>query len=72
MINKKILAIIFCATVLSCVLYDAVSEAQVGIFSKEDIIYYTPLWKGERFPDGRPKVSDEILKRMKDVAIEEA
>lgn len=45
---------------------------QVGVFSKEDLIEYTPLWKGERFPDGRPKVPDEILKRMKPVAIEEA
>ena len=25
------------------------------------IIELTPEWKGERFPDGRPKVSDDIL-----------
>jgi len=25
---------------------------------KEDIIALTPQWKGERFPDGRPKVED--------------
>ena len=24
----------------------------------EDIIALTPQWKGERFPDGRPKVPD--------------
>ena len=47
-------------------------NAQVGIFSKEDLIAYTPLWEGERFPNGRPKVSDDILERMKNVAIEEA
>lgn len=46
--------------------------AQVGVFSKEALIKYTPLWKGERFPDGRPKVPDEILARMKAVSIEEA
>ena len=46
--------------------------AQVGVFSKKDLIEYTPLWKGERFPDGRPKVSDDLLERMKEVSIEEA
>ncbi|HEY5967331.1 MAG TPA: RraA family protein [Chitinophagaceae bacterium] len=40
--------------------------------SKEEIIALTPDWKGERFPDGRPKVSDDIIKRMKPVTIEEA
>jgi hypothetical protein len=33
---------------------------------------YSPEWKGERFPDGRPHVSDELLERMKPVSIEEA
>lgn len=32
----------------------------------------TSEWKGERFPDGRPKVSDEILSRLKNISIEEA
>jgi 4-hydroxy-4-methyl-2-oxoglutarate aldolase len=32
----------------------------------------TALWKGERFPDGRPKVPDEILERMKLVTLNEA
>jgi 4-hydroxy-4-methyl-2-oxoglutarate aldolase len=32
----------------------------------------TPDWKGERLPDGRPKVSDAILKRLKNISIEEA
>jgi regulator of RNase E activity RraA len=30
------------------------------------------MWKGERFADGRPKVPDAILKRMKLVTLEEA
>lgn len=46
--------------------------AQVGVFSKEDIIKYTPKWEGERFPDGRPRVADELLERLKSVSIEEA
>jgi len=32
----------------------------------------TSNWKGERSTDGRPKVSDSILARLKDISIEEA
>ncbi len=32
----------------------------------------TPEWKGERFPDGRPRVPDVLLERLKNVSIEEA
>ena len=28
---------------------------------RDKIIALTPLWKGERFPDGRPKVADKYL-----------
>jgi regulator of RNase E activity RraA len=38
----------------------------------EELMYYTSEWTGERFDDGRPKVSDEILERMQKVSIEEA
>jgi regulator of RNase E activity RraA len=40
--------------------------------SKEDLVRLTPEWKGERFADGRPKVPDELLRRMKLVTLEEA
>lgn len=46
--------------------------AQEGFFSKEEVIKYTPDWTGERFADGRPKVPDSILDRMKNVTLEEA
>lgn len=39
--------------------------------NREDIIALTPLWKGERFPDGRPKVPDKYLEAMKDMTLEE-
>ena len=29
--------------------------------TKEQILFYTSEWKGERFPDGRPKVADNLL-----------
>ncbi|MFI5130796.1 MAG: RraA family protein [Chitinophagales bacterium] len=32
----------------------------------------TSKWKGERFPDGRPKVPDQLLERLKKVHLEEA
>ena len=41
-------------------------------FSKEELIEYTPEWKGERFEDGRPRVADDIIERMKNVTITQA
>ena len=38
----------------------------------EDIRFYTHPWEGERFPNGRPRVPDEILERMQRVTTEEA
>ena len=58
--------------VFAALLVARAANGQVGTFSKEDRIKYTPQWKGERFPDGRPKVPDELLTRMKTVSIEEA
>lgn len=41
-------------------------------WSPEDIKALTPEWKGERTPDGRPRVSDELLEKLKSVSMEEA
>lgn len=46
--------------------------AQLGMFSNEQRIDITRAWTGERFPDGRPKVPDAVLDRLKDVTAEEA
>ncbi|HUM64266.1 MAG TPA: RraA family protein [Chitinophagaceae bacterium] len=40
--------------------------------TSEEIKNLTPDWKGERFPDGRPKVPDDLLRRLKAVRLEEA
>ena len=58
--------------ILLIVLFSVQIKAQFVQASKEEIIALTPEWKGERFPDGRPKVPDDIIKRMKPVTIEEA
>ncbi|HEY3444311.1 MAG TPA: RraA family protein [Paludibaculum sp.] len=47
-------------------------SAQLGMFTTEQRTELTREWKGERFPDGRPKVPDEVLNRMKTVSAEEA
>ena len=39
--------------------------------TKEQILFYTAEWKGERSPDGRPKVPDGLLTRALDVSIED-
>lgn len=40
--------------------------------TKEQMLFLTREWKGDRFADGRPKVPDSILNRMKLVTLEEA
>lgn len=40
--------------------------------SKEELIFLTSEWKGERFADGRPKVPDDLLSRAKNIGIDDA
>ena len=40
--------------------------------SKEELIFLTPEWQGERLADGRPYVPDAILERLKKATLEEA
>ena len=46
--------------------------AQQVTLTPDQIKGYTPEWNGERFPDGRPKVPDKLLERLKAVRLEEA
>ena len=39
---------------------------------REEIIALTPQWKGERLPDGRPKVDVKYLRALKNLTLEEA
>ncbi len=65
MFRLRLITLIF---ILSA-FYETAMAQQI---SKEELIFLTPEWKGERFSDGRPKVSDDILRRMKKVSQEEA
>ena len=61
---KRFLLIVF---VFPCLL-----NAQQVTLTTEQVKALTPEWKGERSADGRPKVPDGLLERMKKVSIEEA
>jgi regulator of RNase E activity RraA len=62
----------FLLSVIAVVVFTLQVKSQNVQISKEELIALTPDWKGERFPDGRPKVPDDIIRRMKPVTIEEA
>ncbi|MEI6049946.1 MAG: RraA family protein [Bacteroidota bacterium] len=64
--NKKI--ILLATFLLSCFF----SYSQNVGSSPEYIKALTVEWNGDRFADGRPKVSDAILERLKKISIEEA
>lgn len=65
----KIKSIVAAALFLS---YSYFNSASAQTISKDELIFLTSEWKGERFPDGRPKVSDDMVRRAKDINIEEA
>ncbi|MCF0050840.1 RraA family protein [Dyadobacter sp. LJ53] len=48
------------------------SQAQSISPTPDQIKAYTSAWKGERSADGRPRVSDAILARLKNISMEEA
>ena len=55
---------------LSVIFFKSSLSAQTT--SKEELIYLTSEWKGERFADGRPKISDSLLQRAKLIMIDDA
>jgi len=46
-------------------------QAQLLNFSKQDLVDYTAQEPFERFPDGRPKVPNDLLERARDLSSEE-
>lgn len=64
--KKLSLVILIC--LIGGFFYSSVSQ----IITKDELIFLTSEWKGERFPDGRPKISDELIERAKKIGIEEA
>jgi len=62
-------AIVACI-LLSTALLAAPVFGQVKM-SREQMLFYTSDWKGDRFPDGRPKLPDSLLTRAVDMTIED-
>lgn len=63
--NKRILLVtLFLITNL-------IASAQRIGSTPEYVTSLTSLWKGERFPDGRPKVSDLVLERLQHNTLEQ-
>ena len=58
------------AALLACLAAAAPATAQVQM-SRNQMMFYTSEWKGERFPDGRPKLPDSLLQRALNVSIED-
>jgi regulator of RNase E activity RraA len=51
--------------------YSGIKSQEIAS-SPEYIKALTSEWTGERFSDGRPKVSDNLLERLKNITLEEA
>jgi 4-hydroxy-4-methyl-2-oxoglutarate aldolase len=62
--------IIVAAVMVWTVLGASAAFSQVKM-TKDQMMFYTSDWKGDRFPDGRPKVPDDLLKRALDVSVED-
>ncbi|WP_026463019.1 RraA family protein [Adhaeribacter aquaticus] len=45
---------------------------QAQTISKDELTFLTSEWKGDRFPDGRPKIAESLLERAKKVGIADA
>ncbi|MEZ4701544.1 MAG: hypothetical protein R2834_14500 [Rhodothermales bacterium] len=57
---------------LALLLFVLPSSSQGQALTREQLLFYTAEWQGERYPDGRPRVPDDILQRMKVVSTEQA
>ena len=64
---KRKLALLFLLISISFV-----NSVFAQTISKEELIFLTSEWKGERFSDGRPKISDDLLERAKHIMIDDA
>lgn len=55
-----------------CMLMAWYADTNAQTITRDELIFYTSEWKGERFKDGRPKIPDALIKRAKNIGIEEA
>lgn len=67
----KRLTLTFAAACAAVTLLPAPAGAQLHKLTKEQLIELTSQYKDERFPDGRPKVSDSLIERARGMSAEE-
>lgn len=48
------------------------SSVYAQTISRDELVFLTSDWKGERFADGRPKISDDLIERAKRIMIDDA
>jgi regulator of RNase E activity RraA len=62
---------IISAILLACAVLMAAPAFSQVTMTRDQILFYTSDWKGDRFPDGRPKLPDALLKRAVNMTIED-
>jgi regulator of RNase E activity RraA len=61
---------LFLSILFTCAFSQSYLSAQT--IPKEELIFLTSEWKGDRFPDGRPKIADDLLERAKKIGLDDA
>jgi regulator of RNase E activity RraA len=64
--RKKIVSALLVSALLGAL--PAVGQVKM---TRDQMMFYTSEWKGDRFPDGRPKIPDDLLKRAVKLSIED-
>ena len=59
------------AIVLLLIIFLA-AETYSQTIPKDELVFLTSEWKGERFADGRPKIADDLVSRAKIIGIDDA
>lgn len=61
------------AFLVSCITVFCIDHSLLGqTIPKDELVFLTSAWKGDRFPDGRPKISDDLVERAKHIGIDDA
>src|SRR5450631_2498894 len=59
------------AALLTCALLGLSPAFGQVKMTHDQMLFYTSDWKGDRFPDGRPRLPDALIKRAVDMSIED-
>jgi len=64
----KVKIAVISAILLALLVHSGVAQQ----LSKEELLFLTADWKGERFEDGRPKIPETLLVRAKNIGLDDA